>query len=98
MDRSQPRLRTVASSDTFNTKMWKKSRISWRLERRLETVTTSSHEEKPQKKQKDADRIHISFKSKDSKRFFFTVTKKDTTSKDTHEAEACDKKQKGSRP
>ena len=68
------------------------------LERRLETVTTSSHEEKPPKK-KDADRIHISFKSKDSKRFLFTGTNKDATSKDTHEAEACDKKkQKGSRP
>ena len=35
--------------------------------------------------------MHISFKSKDSKRLFFIGIKKDTTSKGTHEAAACDK-------
>ena len=45
------------------------------MQRRTEPVTTSSHEEitnkKEDKQQEETDRIHISFKSKDSKKLVF---------------------------
>ena len=63
------------------------------LERRIEMMTTSSHEEKTTKQQKK-DRIHISFKSKDSKKNFFTGNKEDRAIKGSCKTAACDKNKK----
>ena len=64
------------------------------LERRIKTVTTSSHEENTTIKQQKRDRMHISFKSKDSKKVFSTGIKEHTTNKGTHRAAARDKNKK----
>ena len=63
------------------------------LERRTEKETTSSHEDKTTKQQKK-NRIHISFKSKDSKKIFFSGNKEDMTIKGTRKTVACDKNKK----
>ena len=64
------------------------------MERRNEMVTTSSHEETYQKKQHKIDRIHISLRSKDSKKVFFTGSKEDMTNKGTRKAATCNKNKK----
>ena len=57
-------------------------------------MTTSSHEEKTTTKRQETDRIHISFKSKDSKKVFFTGNKEDMTNKETRRAAASSKSKK----
>ena len=61
------------------------------LKRRAETVTTSSHEDKKTEKQNKKDGIRISFKSKDSRKIFFTGSKEDKTVKDNRKAAARSK-------
>ena len=64
------------------------------MQRRIGPVITSSHEEEKQKKQQKPDRIHISFKSKDSKKVFFTGTKEDASNKENRRAAASSKNKK----
>ena len=61
------------------------------LKRRAETVTTCSHEDKKLKNKKK-NGIHISFKSKDSKKIFFTGNKEEKTNKENRKAAARSKK------
>ena len=54
------------------------------MQRRINPVTTSSHDEKTNRNQEvkeDTTKIHISFKRKDSKKLFFTRVKKENTKK-----------------
>ena len=54
------------------------------MQRRINPVTTSSHDEKTNRNEEakeEMTRIHISFKRKDSKKLFFTRDKKDNTKK-----------------
>ena len=49
------------------------------MQRRINPVTTSSHDEKTNRNEEateEMNRIHISFKRKDSKKLFFTRDKK----------------------
>ena len=54
------------------------------MRRRLRVVTLKKT------KNQQKTRIHISYNSKDSKKVFFTGSKDDTNSKDTHNAAGCD--------
>ena len=52
------------------------------MQRRINQVTTSSHVEKENKNdetKEETSRIHISFKTKDSKKLFFTRVKEEHT-------------------
>ena len=63
------------------------------IERRIETVTTSSHEENQQKTARSGQNS-VSFKSKDSKKVFLTGSAKDTKGKNTHKETAYDENNK----
>ena len=61
------------------------------MQRRINQVTTSSHAEKENKNdetKEETDRIHISFKRKDSRKQYFTRVKKEHTKEEKESAAA----------